>query len=61
MLQGPALCFRYAQILGMMLEKLGFPCAVLHSMIPQRFRLSSLSRFKSNQIKILIATDVASR
>ncbi|KAK7115760.1 probable ATP-dependent RNA helicase DDX49 [Littorina saxatilis] len=52
---------KYAQILGMMLEKLGFPCAVLHSMIPQRFRLSSLSRFKSNQIRILIATDVASR
>jgi len=30
-------------------------------MIPQRFRLSSLSKFKSNQVKILIATDVASR
>ncbi|XP_076444302.1 putative ATP-dependent RNA helicase DDX49 [Babylonia areolata] len=52
---------KYAQILGMVLEKLHFPCAVLHSMIPQRFRLSSLSRFKSNQTRILISTDVASR
>lgn len=52
---------KYAQILGMMLEKLHFPCAVLHSMIPQRFRLSSLTRFKSNQTRILVSTDVASR
>ncbi|KAL8610764.1 hypothetical protein ACOMHN_016747 [Nucella lapillus] len=52
---------KYAQILGMVLEKLHFPCAVLHSMIPQRFRLSSLSKFKSNQVRILVSTDVASR
>ena len=30
-------------------------------MKPQRERLSSLSQFKSNQTKVLIATDVASR
>nr|KAG5688743.1 hypothetical protein BaRGS_002067 [Batillaria attramentaria] len=52
---------KYAQILGMICDELGFPCAVLHSMIPQRFRLNSLTRFKSNQTRILIATDVASR
>ncbi|RUS72322.1 hypothetical protein EGW08_019914 [Elysia chlorotica] len=52
---------KYAQILSMMCEELGFPCVSLHSMLPQKFRLSGLSKFKSDQVKILIATDVASR
>jgi len=52
---------KYAQILAMMCEDLGFPCVSLHSMLPQKFRLSGLSKFKSDQVKILIATDVASR
>ena len=30
-------------------------------MKPQRERMSSLSQFKSNQCRVLIATDVASR
>lgn len=33
----------------------------LHSMKTQQQRLASLSRFKSGQVPILIATDVASR
>ncbi|CAG5133021.1 unnamed protein product [Candidula unifasciata] len=52
---------KYAQILSMMCEDLGFPCVSLHSMLPQKFRLSGLTKFKSDQVKILIATDVASR
>ncbi|XP_064620653.1 probable ATP-dependent RNA helicase DDX49 [Lineus longissimus] len=52
---------KYCQIIGMILKDMGFQCVVLHSMIPQRYRLSALAQFKSNTIKILIATDVASR
>lgn len=33
----------------------------LHSMKTQQQRLASLNRFKSGQVEILIATDVASR
>ncbi|CAL1546160.1 unnamed protein product [Lymnaea stagnalis] len=52
---------KYAQILSMMCDDLGFPCVSLHSMLPQKYRLSGLTKFKSDQVKILIATDVASR
>ena len=55
------LCFRYTQILGMVCQELGFDCVVLHSLIRQKERLAALAKFKSNQVKILIATDVASR
>ena len=53
--------FRYCQILGMVLHKVGVECVVLHSMIPQRQRLASLAKFKSDQMKLLVATDVGSR
>ncbi|KAH9510169.1 putative ATP-dependent RNA helicase ddx49 [Bulinus truncatus] len=52
---------KYAQILAMMCDDLNFPCVSLHSMLPQKYRLSGLTKFKSDQVKILIATDVASR
>nr|ACO15490.1 Probable ATP-dependent RNA helicase DDX49 [Caligus clemensi] len=52
---------KIAQILSMTLDKLGFANVTLHSMKPQRERLSALSRFRSHIAKILIATDVASR
>ena len=45
----------------MVCTELGFDCVVLHSMIRQKERLAALAKFKSNQVKILIATDVASR
>ena len=45
----------------MICQELGFDCVVLHSLIRQKERLAALARFKSNQAKILIATDVASR
>ncbi|XP_071964725.1 probable ATP-dependent RNA helicase DDX49 [Antedon mediterranea] len=46
---------------AIMLRKMHLPCAALHSLVNQRTRLSALARFKSNQVNILIATDVASR
>ncbi|KAK3097779.1 hypothetical protein FSP39_013126 [Pinctada imbricata] len=52
---------KYTQILGMVCTQLNLPCVVLHSMIRQKERLAALAKFKSNQVNILIATDVASR
>ncbi|CAH1173797.1 unnamed protein product [Phaedon cochleariae] len=49
------------QILSMTLNEVGFENVALHAMIPQQQRLGALSRFKSNIVKMLIATDVASR
>ena len=39
----------------------GFPCTGLHSQLSQNDRLSSLAKFKCGVIKLLVATDVASR
>ena len=44
-----------------MLRKVEFKCAGLHSVMSQKERLSSLARFRSGLVKILVATDVASR
>ncbi|XP_047482065.1 probable ATP-dependent RNA helicase DDX49 [Penaeus chinensis] len=49
------------QILNMMLNKLGVQSVCIHSMLTQKERLAALARFKSSQVKILIATDLASR
>lgn len=45
----------------MAFNNVGFDTVALHSMIPQKERLAALAKFKSNTVKILIATDVASR
>ena len=50
-----------AQLLSMTLTRLGFPCEALHSMRTQKERMKALSAFRSHQVKILVATDVASR
>lgn len=52
---------RKCQVLSMTLNEVGFENVALHAMIPQRQRLAALATFKSHTIKILIATDVASR
>ena len=44
-----------------MLRKIEIKCAALHSLLSQRERLSSLARFKTGHVGILVATDVASR
>uniref|UniRef100_H2Y6I2 RNA helicase n=1 Tax=Ciona savignyi TaxID=51511 RepID=H2Y6I2_CIOSA len=49
------------QILGMLLQKSGFDCVVLHSIMKQRHRLAALSKFKSSNTRLLVATDVAAR
>ncbi|XP_023333384.1 probable ATP-dependent RNA helicase DDX49 [Eurytemora carolleeae] len=50
-----------AELLERTFIKIGVSCSSLHSMKPQKERMSSLSQFKSNHTKVLIATDVASR
>ncbi|XP_069138526.1 probable ATP-dependent RNA helicase DDX49 [Argopecten irradians] len=52
---------KYTQILGMICTSLGLSCVILHAMCKQKERLAALAKFKSNQVNILIATDVASR
>lgn len=49
------------QLLSMTLNEVGFENVALHAMAKQRERLAALAKFKSNVVKILIATDVASR
>ncbi|XP_051166370.1 probable ATP-dependent RNA helicase DDX49 isoform X2 [Leptopilina boulardi] len=49
------------QLLSMTLNEVGFENVALHAMIKQRERLEALHKFKADQVKILIATDVAAR
>jgi len=50
-----------AELLERTFAKLNIACCSLHSMKSQRERMSTMSQFKSSQIKVLLATDVASR
>ncbi|KAK6626360.1 hypothetical protein RUM43_006671 [Polyplax serrata] len=52
---------RNCQLLSMTLNDVGFENMAIHAMMKQKERFAALSRFKSNIVKILIATDVASR
>ncbi|VDM39790.1 unnamed protein product [Toxocara canis] len=52
---------RECQALAIMFNGLGFQVGSLHSQISQHERLSSLTRFRSGRIRILICTDVAAR
>jgi ATP-dependent RNA helicase DDX49/DBP8 len=47
--------------MSMTLNEVGFENVALHAMMKQKQRLVALAKFKSNTIKILLATDVASR
>ncbi|CAL1708684.1 unnamed protein product [Somion occarium] len=49
------------QRLSIILRTLGFSAIPLHGQLSQSQRLGSLSKFKSGDRKILVATDVASR
>jgi len=53
-------CYAVEAIKGM-LNKLDIPTVSLHSFLDQKSRLSALKVFKSGKVKVLIATDVASR
>lgn len=50
-----------AQLLTIALKKLGLSVTALHSILSQNSRLSSLAKFKSGVVKLLVATDVGSR
>ncbi|KAJ2724615.1 putative RNA helicase [Coemansia sp. Benny D115] len=52
---------KVAESLRVMLFELGFRVAALHSKMPQQERLASLGKFRSQVVRILIATDVGSR
>ena len=43
------------------LKKKGIPCEGLAGDVPQKKRLSTLNKFKSGELKYLVATDVAGR
>lgn len=53
-------CERTALISGI-LTQLGVANVALHSLLTQNRRLASLAKFKSQQCRVLVATDVASR
>ena len=53
-------CERAALISGILTE-LGISNVALHSLLSQNRRLASLGKFKSQQVRVLVATDVASR
>jgi len=52
---------RQTELIGSLLSKVGLRSSTLHSVKPQRERMSSIASFKSGHTKILVATDVASR
>ena len=52
---------RGCQLVAETLIELGIPCTPLHSALSQHARLGSLAKFKSSLLRILVATDVASR
>ena len=52
---------RNCQVLANMFRKCELPCMALHSLMSQGGRLSALAKFKTGIVKILVATDVASR
>ncbi|XP_064390499.1 probable ATP-dependent RNA helicase DDX49 [Halichondria panicea] len=52
---------RSCQVYSILLRNLDYPCVALHSILSQSQRLASLNKFKSGHVRILVATDVASR
>ena len=52
---------RSAQLVCEMCIELGIPAAALHSALPQAQRLAAVAKFKGSRVRVLVATDVASR
>ncbi|CAL8091912.1 unnamed protein product [Calicophoron daubneyi] len=52
---------KWCHLIGIMMQKLGMKTVLLHSVMPQRERISSLTLFRSSQVRVLVATDLASR
>eukprot|EP00934_Nitzschia_sp_Nitz4_P004496 Nitzschia sp. Nitz4//scaffold70_size99833//69431//72788//NITZ4_004603-RA/size99833-processed-gene-0.120-mRNA-1//-1//CDS//3329557159//4486//frame0 len=55
-----ATCERAALVSGI-LTQVGVQNVALHSLLSQNRRLAALGKFKSQQVRVLVATDVASR
>jgi len=53
-------CERAALVSGI-LNEVGVENVALHSLLSQNRRLAALAKFKSQQVRILVATDIASR
>ncbi|XP_052872709.1 probable ATP-dependent RNA helicase Dbp45A [Anopheles cruzii] len=49
------------QVLSMTLKSIGYDNVCLHGFLRQKERVAALTQFKSKHVRILIATDVASR
>jgi len=45
----------------MLLTELGFEVAMIHSQLTQRKSIANIGKFKSQLVRVLVATDVASR
>eukprot|EP00040_Diaphanoeca_grandis_P016395 m.84602 g.84602 ORF g.84602 m.84602 type:complete len:550 (+) comp25772_c0_seq4:193-1842(+) len=52
---------RSCEEIALLLQELNIKCVALHSQMSQSDRLGNLARFRSSYVKILVATDVASR
>ncbi|XP_037902920.1 probable ATP-dependent RNA helicase Dbp45A [Hermetia illucens] len=52
---------KYCQLLSMTLNSIGYENVCLHGFMRQKERVTALNKFKSNHVRILIATDVAAR
>jgi ATP-dependent RNA helicase DDX49/DBP8 len=50
-----------AALVSCILDEVGVSNVALHSLISQNRRLAALGKFKSEQVRVLVATDVASR
>lgn len=46
---------------ALLLRALDIPCAPLHSILSQSERLATLAKFRAGKVRVLVATDVASR
>ena len=53
-------CERAALVSGI-LSEVGVENVALHSLLSQNRRLAALAKFKSQQVRVLVATDIASR
>ncbi|VDD78644.1 unnamed protein product [Mesocestoides corti] len=52
---------KWCHLLGLILSAVGIQSAVLHSSMSQNDRVAALTSFKSSHVRVLIATDLASR
>ena len=52
---------RNCHFLALLLTEVGFEVTLIHSQLTQRKRIANIGKFKSQFVRILIATDVASR